>query len=86
MGAWFRSASRGRFHALDDHQTDAKADLSLARCWEGHANSLVLLDGIATRRRRRFWFEGVVATRREMGGVERRASIASARGSAEVRH
>ena len=26
----------------------AKADLSLARCWEGHVNSLVLLDGIAT--------------------------------------
>ena len=28
----------------------AKADLSLARCWEGHANSLVLLDGMAHRR------------------------------------
>jgi alkylation response protein AidB-like acyl-CoA dehydrogenase len=26
----------------------AKADLSLARCWEGHVNSLVLLDGLAT--------------------------------------
>src|SRR5215213_6040734 len=27
----------------------AKADLSLARCWEGHVNSLVLLDGIVAR-------------------------------------
>src|ERR1700753_4012080 len=26
----------------------AKADLSLARCWEGHCNSLVLLDGMGT--------------------------------------
>src|SRR5258708_10587894 len=26
----------------------AKADLSLARCWEGHANSLLLLDGMGT--------------------------------------
>src|SRR5262245_39068124 len=25
----------------------AKADLSMARCWEGHVNSLVLLDGMA---------------------------------------
>src|SRR3989442_5647260 len=25
----------------------AKADLSLARCWEGHINSLVLIDGMA---------------------------------------
>jgi hypothetical protein len=27
----------------------ASADLSLARCWEGHVNSLVLLDGMATQ-------------------------------------
>ena len=26
----------------------ARADLSLARCWEGHVNSLVLLDGMGT--------------------------------------
>jgi alkylation response protein AidB-like acyl-CoA dehydrogenase len=38
----------------------AKSDLSLARCWEGHANSLVLLDGIATESQKARWFEGVV--------------------------
>jgi alkylation response protein AidB-like acyl-CoA dehydrogenase len=38
----------------------ARADLSLARCWEGHANSLVLLDGIADEEQKRRWFEGVV--------------------------
>jgi alkylation response protein AidB-like acyl-CoA dehydrogenase len=38
----------------------AKADLSLARCWEGHANSLLLLDGMATESQKARWFTGVV--------------------------
>src|SRR5207245_635333 len=38
----------------------AKADLSLARCWEGHVNSLVLLDGMAVEEQRARWFRGVV--------------------------
>ena len=38
----------------------AKADLSLARCWEGHANSLVMLTGMANDDQKRRWFEGVV--------------------------
>jgi alkylation response protein AidB-like acyl-CoA dehydrogenase len=38
----------------------AKADLSLARCWEGHANSLVLLDGMANDGQKQRWFEGIV--------------------------
>lgn len=38
----------------------AKADLSLARCWEGHANSLVLLNGIAGEEQKARWFEGVI--------------------------
>jgi len=38
----------------------AKADLSLARCWEGHVNSLVLLDGLATEDQKVRWFDGVV--------------------------
>jgi alkylation response protein AidB-like acyl-CoA dehydrogenase len=38
----------------------AKADMSLARCWEGHANSLLLLDGIASEAQKAIWFEGVV--------------------------
>ncbi|MFE3649467.1 acyl-CoA dehydrogenase family protein [Streptomyces sp. NPDC059152] len=38
----------------------AKADLSLARCWEGHANSLVLIDALAPPEQKRRWFAGVV--------------------------
>lgn len=38
----------------------ARADLSLARCWEGHANSLVLLDGLASPAQKARWFAGVV--------------------------
>ena len=38
----------------------AKADLSLARCWEGHANSMVLIDGIADGEQQERWFTGVV--------------------------
>ena len=39
----------------------AKANLSSARCWEGHVNSLVLLDGMATEEQRERWFKGVVS-------------------------
>jgi alkylation response protein AidB-like acyl-CoA dehydrogenase len=38
----------------------ARADLSLARCWEGHVNSLVLLDGMSTEEQKARWFRGVV--------------------------
>jgi alkylation response protein AidB-like acyl-CoA dehydrogenase len=38
----------------------ARADMSLARCWEGHVNSLVLLDGMATEEQKTRWFKGVV--------------------------
>ncbi|MEO5931385.1 MAG: acyl-CoA dehydrogenase family protein [Candidatus Kapaibacterium sp.] len=38
----------------------AKVDLSLARCWEGHANSLVILDALATPEQKSRWFAGVV--------------------------
>ena len=38
----------------------ARVDLSLARCWEGHVNSLVLLDGMATEDQKARWFKGVV--------------------------
>lgn len=38
----------------------AAADLSLARCWEGHANSLVLVDALGTEEQRARWFDGVV--------------------------
>jgi alkylation response protein AidB-like acyl-CoA dehydrogenase len=38
----------------------AAADLSLARCWEGHANSLVLVDALGSAEQRERWFAGVV--------------------------
>ncbi len=38
----------------------AKADLSLARCWEGHTNSLVMLSGLANDDQKRRYFSGVV--------------------------
>lgn len=38
----------------------ARVDLSLARCWEGHCNSLVLLDGMSTEEQKTRWFKGVV--------------------------
>lgn len=38
----------------------ARVDLSLARCWEGHANSLVLVDGLCENGQKERWFEGVV--------------------------
>ncbi|HEU5475954.1 MAG TPA: acyl-CoA dehydrogenase family protein [Actinophytocola sp.] len=38
----------------------AAADLSLARCWEGHTNSLVLLDALATEEQKARWFGAVV--------------------------
>jgi alkylation response protein AidB-like acyl-CoA dehydrogenase len=38
----------------------AKADLSLARCWEGHTNSLVLIDALGDSAQRERWFAGVV--------------------------
>jgi alkylation response protein AidB-like acyl-CoA dehydrogenase len=38
----------------------AKADLSLARCWEGHTNALMLIDALGTDEQRTRWFDGVV--------------------------
>jgi alkylation response protein AidB-like acyl-CoA dehydrogenase len=52
---------RGDAHSLWLMTTElAKADLSLARCWEGHTNALVLLDAFAAGEQRERWFEGVV--------------------------
>lgn len=38
----------------------AKADLSLARCWEGHANAMTLIDGEGSDAQKRRWFDGVL--------------------------
>lgn len=37
----------------------AKADLSFARCWEGHNNAMLLLDAMATDAQKMRWFEEV---------------------------
>src|SRR3954452_16196092 len=39
----------------------ARADMSLARCWEGHVNSQVLLAALGDDRQKARWFEGIVA-------------------------
>jgi alkylation response protein AidB-like acyl-CoA dehydrogenase len=41
-------------------KTLARADMSLARCWEGHVNSQVLLSALANQEQKRRWFEGIV--------------------------
>lgn len=38
----------------------AKADMSLARCWEGHVNSQMLIGGLGTPEQQRRWFAGIV--------------------------
>ncbi len=38
----------------------AKADMALARCFEGHANAMLLIDCIADDAQKARWFEGVV--------------------------
>jgi alkylation response protein AidB-like acyl-CoA dehydrogenase len=38
----------------------AKVNLSLARCWEGHANALTLVDALGNDAQRERWFAGVV--------------------------
>ncbi len=38
----------------------AKADLSVARCWEAHNNAMVLIDGCGNDDQRQRWFSGVV--------------------------
>jgi alkylation response protein AidB-like acyl-CoA dehydrogenase len=38
----------------------ARADMSLARCWEGHTNSMVLIDALGTDAQRERWFAGTV--------------------------
>ncbi|WP_013334368.1 acyl-CoA dehydrogenase family protein [Gloeothece verrucosa] len=38
----------------------AKVDLSLARCWEGHTNSQILLAAMGNESQKKRWFEGIV--------------------------
>jgi alkylation response protein AidB-like acyl-CoA dehydrogenase len=38
----------------------SKANMSLARCWEGHVNSQLLLTGLANEEQQARWFKGIV--------------------------
>ncbi len=38
----------------------AKADMSFARCWEGHNNALMLLDNLGSYIQKEKWFSGVI--------------------------
>jgi alkylation response protein AidB-like acyl-CoA dehydrogenase len=38
----------------------AKADMALARCWEGHVNSQMLLSAMGDERQKSRWFQGIV--------------------------
>jgi len=38
----------------------AKADMSLARCWEGHVNSQAMISAMGTDEQKKRWFEGIV--------------------------
>lgn len=38
----------------------AKADLSFARCWEGHNNALMLIDALANDSQKKRWFNEIV--------------------------
>ena len=39
----------------------ARANMSLARCWEGHANSQVLIAALGNDEQKERWFEGIVS-------------------------
>ena len=39
----------------------ARADMSLARCWEGHVNSQVLIAALGNEEQKNRWFEGIVS-------------------------
>jgi alkylation response protein AidB-like acyl-CoA dehydrogenase len=38
----------------------ARADMALARCWEGHVNSQLLLNALGDERQKDRWFQGIV--------------------------
>ncbi|KAB1140276.1 acyl-CoA dehydrogenase [Streptomyces luteolifulvus] len=59
-GLGFGPQQRNTLPLWEMTTTLAAADLSLARCWEGHANALVLIDALGTPEQRRRWFTGVV--------------------------
>ena len=59
-GLGFGPQQRNTLPLWEMTTTLASADLSLARCWEGHANSLVLIDALGTPEQKRRWFTGVI--------------------------
>ena len=64
----------------------AKADLSLARCWEGHANSLRAARRDGHGRAEAALVRGHRGAGREVGGLERRATVPRTRRADALRH
>jgi alkylation response protein AidB-like acyl-CoA dehydrogenase len=61
FGGMGLSNNRGNIRTLWSMTTEiAKADMSTARCWEGHNNALMLLDNLGTYAQKLKWFTGVV--------------------------
>jgi alkylation response protein AidB-like acyl-CoA dehydrogenase len=53
--------NKGNVRVLWNMTTEiARADMSTARCWEGHNNALMLLDNLGTYSQKEKWFSGVV--------------------------
>lgn len=49
--------NKGNIRTLWQMTTEiAKADMSTARCWEGHNNALMLLDNLGTNSQKSQWF------------------------------
>ena len=38
----------------------ARSDMALARCWEGHINAQILIDGCAEESQKKRWFRGIM--------------------------
>ena len=64
----------------------ARADMSLARCWEGHVNSQVLISALGNEEQKERWFEGIVDRGDHLGSVERRTAVLRAGSEIKIRH
>ncbi|QTR49474.1 acyl-CoA dehydrogenase family protein [Candidatus Thiothrix anitrata] len=55
------SNNKGNIRLLWSMITEvAKADMSTARCWEGHNNAMMLIDNLGTDVQKDQWFQGIV--------------------------
>ena len=58
-GSWLESGA-GLYTLWMMTKELAKADMALARCWEGHVNSQMLLHALGDDRQKDRWFQGIV--------------------------